>query len=66
MESVVTNSIYYGTAFTLWRLGVWTPTLTGVALLFGIGIAFDMLVSLFAYLFLLKRHKIKILEGYNS
>ena len=60
-ESVVTNSIYYGTAFVLYVTGVWTPTLFSIALLFGIGNAFDSLVSLGAYIFLLKKEKINIL-----
>ena len=61
-ESVVTNSIYYGIAFILWITGVWTPTLTGIALLFGIGNAFDTVVSLEAYWYLLKKNHINILE----
>lgn len=61
-ESVVTNSIYYGTAYILYRMGIWVPTLTGIALLFGIGNAFDSLVSGGAYVFLLKRKRINILE----
>ena len=61
-ESVVTNSIYYGTAFILYLCGFWTPTLTGIALLFGIGNAFDSIVSGGAYAFLLKKKKINILE----
>lgn len=60
-ESVVTNTVYYGAAFLLYTAGVWTPTLTGIALLFGIGNAFDSLVSLAAYLFLLKKYRINIL-----
>ena len=59
-ESVVTNSIYYGTAFVLYIAGVWTPTLTGIALLFGIGNAFDGVVSFCTYLFLLKKKRINI------
>ena len=59
-ESVVTNSIYYGTAFILYIVGVWTPTLTGIALLFGIGNAFDGIVSFCAYIFLLKKKRINI------
>ena len=59
-ESVVTNTIYYGVAFVLYATNVWTPTLTGVALLFGIGNAFDSIVSLVAYVFLLKKEKINI------
>ena len=61
-ESVVTNTIYYGIAFVLYATGVWTPTLIGIALLFGIGNAFDSIVSLGAFAFLLKKEKINILN----
>ena len=61
-ESVVTNSIYYGIAFILYATNVWVPTLSGIALLFGIGNAFDSVVSLVAYAFMLRREKISILE----
>ena len=61
-ESVVTNTLYYGTAFILYSLNIWTPTLTGIALLFGIGNAFDSIVSFGAYAFLLKKNKINILK----
>ena len=61
-ESIVTNTIYYGTAFILWKCGVWTPSLIGIALLFGIGNAFDTVVSFGAYIFLLRKNKINILE----
>lgn len=61
-ESIVTNTIYYGTAFALWKCGVWTPSLIGIALLFGIGVAFDAVVSLIAYIFLLKKRRIDISE----
>ena len=61
-ESVVTNTIYYGIAFILYATNVWTPTLTGIALLFGIGNAFDSAVSFIAYHFMLKKEKINILN----
>jgi hypothetical protein len=54
-ESVVTNTLYYGIAFVLYVANVWTPTLMGIALLFGIGNAFDSVVSLVAYIHLLKQ-----------
>ena len=59
-ESIVTNSIYYGIAFILYICEVWQPTLIGIALLFGIGNAFDTVVSLGAYIYLLKKEKINI------
>ena len=61
-ESVVTNTVYYGIAFILYVSGIWAPTLTGIALLFGIGNAFDSIVSLSAYIFLLKKERINILN----
>lgn len=61
-ESVVTNSIYYGIAFVLYVTGVWIPTLTGIALLFGFGNAFDSVVSLGAYVVFLKKEKVLTTE----
>lgn len=59
-ESVVTNALYYGVAFVLYITEIWTPTLLGIALLFGIGNAFDSIVSLIAYIYMLKKEKINI------
>ena len=59
-ESVVTNTIYYGIAFILYLSKLWSPTLIGIALLFGIGNAFDSIVSLIAYTFMLKKEKINL------
>lgn len=61
-ESVVTNGIYYGTAFIMYLLGIWTPTLTGIALLFGFGNVFDSFVSFGVFIFMLKKQKINILN----
>ncbi|MDC7300989.1 MATE family efflux transporter [Agathobacter ruminis] len=57
LESVVTNSIYYGVFFVLFLTGVWTPTLIGIALMFGGGNAFDSVVSYLVY-----RHYISTLK----
>ena len=62
-ESVVTNTVYYGIAFVFYITGLWTPSLIGIALLFGIGNAFDAVVSLGAFAFLLKKEKISILKN---
>ena len=59
-ESVITNMLYYGTFFILYRTGVWIPTLMGIALMFGFGNAFDTVVSVAAYKFYLKRNGITI------
>jgi Na+-driven multidrug efflux pump len=54
-ESVVTNIVYYGICFVLYITNVFKPSLLGIALMFGIGNLFDSIVSLIAYLFLLKK-----------
>ena len=61
-ESVITNSVYYGLAFVFYVTGIWRPDLTGIALLFGIGNAFDSIVSYGAYRHLLKKQKINIFK----
>ena len=59
-ESIVTNVIYYGIAFILYLTRIWTPTLTGIVLLFGIGNAFDSIVSLLAYVYYLRKENINL------
>ena len=59
-ESLVTNIVYYGTAFILYLTDIWTPSLTGIALLFGIGNAFDSIVSGGAFAYLLRKKRINI------
>lgn len=61
-ESVVTNTVYYGGAFILYITGIWTPSLIGIVLMFGIGNLFDSVVSLAAYIFLMKKRRINILD----
>lgn len=61
-ESILTNSFYYGIAFVLYITKLWTPTLTGIALLFGIGNVFDGFVSFLTYKYLLNKEKINILK----
>lgn len=48
-QSVVTNAVYYGGAFLLYKAGMWTPSLTGIALMFGCGMAFDAVASFGIY-----------------
>ncbi len=59
-ESVMTNSIYYGTFFILYLCGVWKPTLIGIALMFGCGNAFDTVVSYIAYRHFLTKENIRV------
>ena len=59
IESIATNGIYYVTMFILWKSGVFEPTLTSIALMFGIGTALDLIPTIACYLYLLKKEQIK-------
>jgi len=60
-QSLVVNVIVYGLAFILYLTGLFIPTLTSIALLFGFGILFDMIPTILLYRYLLKKEEIKIL-----
>ena len=59
LESIFTNGLFYVTMFILWKTGVWVPTLTSIALMFGIGMAIDLIPTLGCYLYLLKQEQVK-------
>lgn len=60
IESIFTNGLYYVTMFVLWKTGVWVPTLDGIALMFGIGMAIDLIPTVGCYVYLLKKEKVRI------
>ena len=62
LQSIVVNSIYYGTAFILFQLGVFQPNLTLIALMFAIGTAFDSILTMVLYFIMLKKENINIFD----
>lgn len=62
-ESIVTNIVYYGICFILYITGIFKPSLLGIALMFGIGNAFDSVVSAIAYWYLLRKNKMILLNN---
>lgn len=59
-QSLIVNIIFYGGAFVLYRVGVFSPTLNGIALLFGLGMVFDFIPTTWLYLKLLRDREIKL------
>lgn len=59
IESIFTNGLFYATMFILWKTSIWTPTLTSIALMFGIGMAIDLIPTFGCYLYLLKKEQVK-------
>ncbi|WP_318367866.1 MATE family Na+-driven efflux transporter [Enterobacter sp.] len=51
-QSLFVNIIFYGVVFALYHAGVFVPTLERIAIMFGLGMAIDALVTFLLYLFL--------------
>lgn len=62
IETSITNVVYYGLMFILYKTGVWQPTLMGITLMFGIGCGFDALVTIGTYAIMAKKYHINILD----
>ena len=59
-QSLIVNILFYGVAFILYQLGLFTPTLTSIAILFGLGIFIDMIPTVALYVYLLKKENLRV------
>lgn len=59
-QSVVINTVFYGTAFILYTTGVYQPTLTKIALMFAAGTALDSVLTYGMFVWMLKKRKIRL------
>jgi hypothetical protein len=59
-QSVVINTVFYGTAFLLYTTGVYQPTLTKIALMFAAGTALDSVLTYGMFVWMLKKRKIRL------
>ena len=60
-QSLIVNILFYGIAFILYQIGIFVPTLTSIAILFGLGIFFDMIPTVVLYVYLLKKENMRII-----
>lgn len=59
-QSVIINSVFYGTLFVLYVTGVYQPTLMVIAIMFAAGIAFDSLLTYGMFIWMLRSKNIKL------
>ena len=57
-QSAIINSLFYGSIFILFKMGIFTPTLNKIAIMFGIGIAFDTFITFMMYFYLIKKDRL--------
>lgn len=60
IQSLCIDGLYYGAMFALYLTGIFVPSLLGICLMFGIGMALDFIPTMFLYIRLLKKERIKI------
>ncbi|QUJ66627.1 multidrug transporter [Photobacterium sp. GJ3] len=49
-QSLIVNTLFYGTAFVLYQAGLFIPTLERIAMMFGLGITADAIITWLLYL----------------
>ena len=59
-QSVIINSVFYGTLFVLYVTGVYQPTLMLIAIMFAAGIAFDSLLTYGMFIWMVRSKNIKL------
>lgn len=55
VQSLATNLFFYAGAYTLYLRGIFIPSLSGIAILFGLGIVFDSLITFLLYFKLMNK-----------
>lgn len=60
IQSICIDGFYYGVVFILYLTGLFVPSLLGICLMFGIGMALDFIPTMILYIHMLKKEKLKI------
>lgn len=58
IQTLLINGIYYGGLFVLYLAGIFRPGLTGICLMFGFGMALDLIPTLLQYRRFLRQHRL--------
>lgn len=61
-QSMIVNIIFYGTSFFIYLFNIYVPTLTSIALMFGIGTAIDSLITFMMFKWFIRKNKIEIIK----
>ena len=59
IQSICIDGVYYGVMFILYLTGVFVPSLLGICLMFGIGMALDFVPTMVLYIRMLKKENLK-------
>ena len=60
-QSVVINTVFYGSLFVLYLADIYQPTLMLIAIMFAAGIAFDSLLTYGMFIWMIKKRNIQLI-----
>jgi len=63
IQSVLVNTLFYGTLFILFKVGIYQPNLMLIALMFALGIAIDAGITAVIFVWMLKKKRVNILNN---
>lgn len=66
IQSICINCVYYVIMFILWKVEIFTPTMLSISLMFGFGMALDLIPTLGCYVYLLRKENVKIAWDMSS
>lgn len=62
-QSLAVNIFYYGSMFVLFKLKIFVPSIDKIALMFGIGLALDSILTFFMYWYFKRNNSLKDANG---
>jgi Na+-driven multidrug efflux pump len=58
-QSLIVNIVFYGSMFIAYKLGIFIPSLSGIAIMFGVGMTFDSVITFAIFAVLKKKQTFK-------
>jgi len=62
-QSLLVNTIFYGGLYVAFKLGLFAPTLDRIAIMFGVGMAIDSIITFVMYWILSRRNRLVSIEA---
>lgn len=61
-QSLIVNTVFYGGMFIAYKSGVFIPSLNGIAIMFGTGMAIDSLITFIMFVVLRRKNRLVLSE----
>ncbi|MBP7262831.1 MAG: multidrug transporter [Spirochaetia bacterium] len=62
-QSLIVNTIFYGSMFISYKVGVFVPSINGIAIMFGTGMAIDSLITFIMFVVLRRKNRLVLQDG---